>query len=126
MLKSRLNASTLLAEMFDRKQNILLTKMLNTRHQTWYAKRFNIVELTNVVQQCYRSFSPGLRQKLHNTKFNYSKNSPRSRRIKNIGRTRKGDTRGEKELNSPSRVSLPSPRSFSRTVIYFSCACHAG
>ena len=52
MLKSRLNASTLLAEMFDRKQNILLTKMLNTRHQTWGAKRFNIVELTNVVQQC--------------------------------------------------------------------------
>ena len=44
--------STLLAEMFDRKQNILLTKMLNTRHQTWGAKRFNIVELTNVVQQC--------------------------------------------------------------------------
>ena len=24
--------------------------MLNTRHQTWGAKRFNIVELTNVVQ----------------------------------------------------------------------------
>ena len=42
MLKSRLNASTLLAEMFDRKQNILLTKMLNTRHQTWCAKRCNI------------------------------------------------------------------------------------
>ena len=52
MLKSRLNASTLLAEMFDRKQNTLLTKMLNTRQQTWGAKRFNIVELTNVVQQC--------------------------------------------------------------------------
>ena len=52
MLKSRLNASTFLAELFDRKQNILLTKMLNTRHQTWCAKRFNIVELTNVVQQC--------------------------------------------------------------------------
>ena len=45
----------LLAEMFDRKQNILLTKMLNTHHQTWCAKRFNIVELTNV-----RSFSRGL------------------------------------------------------------------
>ena len=57
MLKSRLNASTLLAVMFDRKQNILLTKMLNTRQKTWGAKRFNIVELTNVVQQ---SFGRGL------------------------------------------------------------------
>ena len=54
MLKSRLNASALvteLAEMFYRKQNILLTK--NVEHTSWGAKRFNIVELTNVVQQCY-------------------------------------------------------------------------
>ena len=42
----------MLAEMFDRKQNILLTKILNTFHQTWGGKRFKIFQLANVVQQC--------------------------------------------------------------------------